>query len=220
MFDLDGTLIDSRKGLTDSFVYSMRKCGYEGRITDQILHQFIGGTLHDAYAGLCGLSDEETRCAVSVFADYYAARGMLEDRLYPGIDSALRRLHEEGITLIVITNGLEHIAVRILEHLDVCRYFALVAGLREDEDQCTKTDTIRKLKKALSFREGTCAVMIGDRSFDITAGRECGLDTIAVGYGYGSGQELLSCCPSCFCRRPEDLTAAVERLLSLPAAQQ
>jgi phosphoglycolate phosphatase len=209
LFDLDGTLVDSCRGLTQSFVYSLQQCGYEDKATNQVLRQFIGGTLHDAFAGLCGLNEAETEKAIRIFAEHYAEKGMLADRLYPGMERVLPQLQKEGHALIVVTNGIEDIAMRILTHLQVSGCFTAVCGMKENSTMHSKSDIIRKLKKTLLTTEGRSAVMIGDRRLDIAAGRECGLDTIAVGYGYGSAEELIASRPTQYCRRPEDLLDAL-----------
>ena len=94
-FDLDGTLTDPGVGITNSVAYALERYGI--RVPDrQALYPFIGPPLVESFRRFYGFSPADARAAVDVYREYYADRGIFENRVYPGIPALLERLGGAG----------------------------------------------------------------------------------------------------------------------------
>ncbi len=185
LFDLDGTLIQSDPGITRSARIAVEEMGYTG-FDSEVFRKFIGPPLYASFREHFGMDEAQTEEAIRRYRARYSERGLLEGSLYLGIPSLLRRLRDGGARIFLATAKPAVYLDRILNHFGIAHFFEGVVGpelLIRDED---KSDIIR----AALPKDAKRAVMIGDRRFDIEGGRNCGLDTIGVLYGYGSRAEL------------------------------
>lgn len=127
---------------------------------------------------------------------------MQQTVLYPGIREVLERYARAGKRMGIATNKLRPIACRILEALDIERYFEELIG-PEDVQQCKPhPEAVLRVLRALNT-PAQRAVMVGDTAADIGAGKAAGTLTVGVTYGYG---------------KPEDVAAAEPDLLIDSAA--
>lgn len=185
-FDLDGTLTESGIGITRSVAYALKKHGITE--TDQAkLDRFVGPPLIDSFMRYYGFTKEQAVQAVADYREYYAVTGIFENRVYDGVVEMLQVLQEHGVRCILATSKPDGYANQILEHFGLAKYFDFVAGATMDEKRTNKSDVIAY---ALAETHAENVVMVGDREHDILGGKENGLATIGVLYGYGSRQEL------------------------------
>ncbi|MBQ8207646.1 MAG: HAD family hydrolase [Clostridia bacterium] len=191
LFDLDGTLTDSGRGITNSVAYALEKYGirYESK---KELECFIGPPLVKTFMSKYGLTEDEGKHLVTLYREYYSVKGIFENDVYPGIPELLRKLCKSGKRLIVATSKPEHFAVKILEHFDLAKYFTCIAGATMDETRTDKDDVIKYALSKGNITELSKTVMIGDREYDILGAKKIGTDSIGVLYGYGSRAELES----------------------------
>ena len=186
LFDLDGTLTESGIGITKSVAHALRKKGIVE--TDQKkLDRFIGPPLIDMFQQLYGFTEEEARQGVEDFREYFAVKGIFENRVYDGVAEMLQALQEAGKLCVLATSKPEEYAVQIMERFGLAKYFAKICGATMDE---TRTDKAEVITYALEGLDGTKAVMVGDREHDVLGARKNGLDAVGVLYGYGSREEL------------------------------
>ncbi len=185
-FDLDGTLTDSGPGIMHAVAYAMQALGRP--VPDRReMARYIGPPLHRSFQEYAGMDEATANQAVERFRVYYHRQGKFENRPYPGIPALLARLQAQGKTLAVATSKPEVTAVEILEHFDLARYFAFIAGATMDSSRVAKAMV---LAYALEKGGRDRAVMVGDRLHDVQGARENGLPCIGVLYGYGSRREL------------------------------
>ena len=203
LFDLDGTLTDPGEGITNSVIYAMKAHGFEPPPTEE-LYSVIGPPLSDSFRRLCGVDKEKAGEMILTYREYYADRGIYENKLYPGIADALARLKDAGKTLAVATSKPEMYALRIIEHFGLSEYFALVGGCMPDESRAKKADVIAYVLEGLGAAP-EAAVMVGDKEHDIIGARNAGIRCIGVLYGYGSKEEIESA-------RPERIAETVSEL--------
>lgn len=85
-FDLDGTIIDSSPGITNSVMYALEKFGIEETEREK-LYKFIGPPLTDSFAGFYGFDDEKSWKAVEYYREYYQDTGIFECSVYPGFEN-------------------------------------------------------------------------------------------------------------------------------------
>lgn len=191
LFDLDGTLTDSGRGITNSIKYALKKMGIEEQ-NMEILQKFIGPPLSEMFPKYYGFSQEETKQAIVYYREYYRAGGLFENEVYEGIPELLKKLKDDGKNLIVATSKPEKFARRILEHFQLARYFDYIAGASMDNTRVNKDQVIAYALTECGIEDKERAVMIGDREHDIFGAKKNGLASIGVLFGFGSREELAS----------------------------
>lgn len=189
LFDLDGTLTDPGIGITNSVMYALGK--FNVKIPDRSeLYKFIGPPLKDSFQTYYGFSDEQCELAIGYYREYFKKRGMFENEVYDGIPDLLKRLKQDGKTLIMATSKPEVFAIEILKHFGLYEYFDVAAGASLDASRNKKGAVIEYALDRCGIRDGSSAIMIGDREHDVIGAKENGLDSIGVLYGYGAYDEL------------------------------
>lgn len=202
VFDLDGTLTDSREGIERSLRYALSELGCPS-LGQTDLGWAIGPPIDRIMTRLLGpVSDSRITEAVSVFRSRYYKTGYLESQVYPGVATALSNLESQGKNLFVCTSKRTFLARRVLEHFRLATFFKNVYG-----SQSGFEDKSEMLGDVLD-REGLdpeVTVMVGDRKYDMHAAAANGLAGIGVAYGYGSREELTEAGAGIICRSPEEL---------------
>ena len=189
LFDLDGTLTDPSQGITNSVVYALNKWGIEENDYEKLC-SFIGPPLIDSFINYYNFSREKASLTVDYFREYFSVKGLFENNIYVGIKELLEKLYNKNIKIILATSKPEVFAKQILEHFDIAKYFAFVAGATINETRTDKKEVIEYALKECNITDVTTAVMIGDRKYDILGGKALGLKTIGLLYGFGSLEEI------------------------------
>ena len=209
IFDLDGTLTDSKPGILGCLTNTLaaHRLAWTGP-----LDWFIGPPADQSMRRLMPESDEASRAAL--LHDYrlcYDAKGWQENSVYPGVESVLQSLQASGWQLFVCTSKREDFALRILEKFSLSHYFLAVYADTVGSLHHSKTDLLRRLIKDQAL-DPVATYMVGDRKFDIEAARANGVPSIAVTYGYGTTEELELAGPDHICNAVEDLLPILHAL--------
>jgi phosphoglycolate phosphatase len=184
IFDLDGTLIDSKRDLIRSVNAMLREMGreelHEDTISGYIGHgapQLVGRALGD------GSTEEDRKHALKFFLGYYEDHKMDTTYAYPGVPEALEQL--STYPMAILTNKPVRISRRILDALGLAKYFSAVYG-----GNSFKTKKPDPLGAQTILREfcavPTEAILIGDSEVDIQTARNAGTLAAAVNYGFGT----------------------------------
>jgi phosphoglycolate phosphatase len=189
LFDLDGTLTDSRVGILNSIEYMLEYYGIHVEDRAQ-LQPWLGPPLKDSLMKYYGFSREKALEGVEKYREYFDRQGIFENRVYPGIEDMLRTLRDMGCRLLVATSKPEVAARRVLEHFRLDSYFTFIGGATLDDSRVSKGDVIRYVLDTADIRLSQEAVMAGDREYDVKGAKAHGLEVIGVLYGYGSREEL------------------------------
>ena len=189
IFDLDGTLTDNTRGIKNSVRHALKKLQIDD-LNGVLPEQFIGPPLQWGFRNLFGLSERNTKLAVEFFRDYYSVNGKFENDPYAGIFEMLEELHFKGKNMYIATSKLEKFAVEISEYFGFSKYISQLKGADYKGEKATKGQIISDLLNDLQLTPSTDIVMIGDTLFDIEGGKENGLSTIAVSYGFGKKEDL------------------------------
>lgn len=187
MFDLDGTLSDPKDGILRSVDYALNQMGIQ-REGEELL-SFIGPPLQDSFKDHFSFTENEVHTAISHYRERYQALGKYENTLYPDVELMLNTLKEVGYRLAVATSKPTVFANDILAHFKLETYFDCVVGSELDGTRSDKGEVISYALSLLQVKPED-VVMIGDRVHDIAGAQTCGVDSIAVSYGYGSEEEL------------------------------
>lgn len=189
LFDLDGTITDSSLGITNSVIYALRKFGIEE--TDRTkLYKFIGPPLTDSFARFYGFDEKQCWDAIGYYREYYADKGIFENRVYDGFEDTVKALKEKGKKLVVATSKPEPFARKIIEYFGLAQYFDYVAGMELDGGRNTKAEVIEYALVTCRITDKTDVLMVGDREHDVMGAKKNGLDCLGVTYGFGDRAEL------------------------------
>ncbi len=189
--DLDGTITNPKEGITKSFQFALHHFGIE--ITDlDSLCKHIGPPLMDSFMETYGFDEEKARLAAAKYRERFTVEGWQENEVYDGMEQALQRLKEAGKVLIVATSKPEHLAVKILTHFGLDGYFDDICGADSDSSRSKKDEVIRYALEKHEITDLSDVIMVGDRKYDVTGAKKCGLVSMGVLYGFGSREELLA----------------------------
>ena len=192
LFDLDGTVIDSLKGILNAMNYSFLKMGLV-QITQQELIPFIGPPIINTLQKHFGMDLETANKTIEYYHEYYRETGWMECTLYNGMEKLFKSLREKGKKLALATNKPNYYARQILKHYCVDMYFHYIGGTDVEKGIVNKTLVIEDCLNALGVTDKSSAIMVGDRHFDVEGAFGAGIKTIGVTYGYGDREELTQC---------------------------
>ncbi|MBJ9974524.1 HAD family hydrolase [Pseudomonas sp. S75] len=194
LFDLDGTLTDPRLGITRSIQYALAKLGIDEPDLTRLEH-FIGPPLLQAFMQFYGFDEAKAWQAVNFYRERFRVTGLYENQVFEGIPALLQALNEQGRTLYVATSKPWEFAREIARHFAFDRYFKVIYGSELDGTRTNKVELIAHLLHEERL-DPTQTLMIGDRKHDLIGAHSNGLQAVAVGYGFGSREELKAQAPA------------------------
>lgn len=189
LFDLDGTLVDPKEGITKSVQFSLKKMGITVDTLQQ-LEAFIGPPLQLSFKELYGFSDGQADKAINYYRERYKPIGIYENTVYEGIIPLLQQLKSSGCQLAIATSKPTIFAEKIAEHYHFIQYFDCIVGSELDGTRTLKAEVIEEALRQLGNPKLSTCVMIGDRKYDMIGAQSNTMDCIGVTYGYGSELEL------------------------------
>ena len=192
LFDLDGTLVDTAPDLLTAHNHVMEKFGYKTKNLDQIkdlvgkgasvmLGRSVWGS---ARKELSKIDDQEIKDKmVKEFIDFYGKNIVVKSKLVNGVYSFLSWAKSNDISMGVVTNKQEHLAVDLLKKIKIYDFFEYVAG-RNTFEYC-KPDP-RHLTNTIEIMNGVInkSLMIGDSENDADAAKSAGIPMILLEDGY------------------------------------
>jgi phosphoglycolate phosphatase len=183
IFDLDGTLIDSKQDLIHSINAMLRELG-RGELAEETISGYIGHGAPKLVARALGdeSTEEERQQALQFFLRYYEQHKMDTTRTYPGVAETLEKL--SSVPMAVLTNKPVRISVRILDAMGLSKYFRSIYGGNSFETK--KPDplgarTILRELRAVPHE----TLLVGDSEVDVQTARNAGTLAAAVNYGFG-----------------------------------
>ena len=188
LFDLDGTLVDSAPDLVGALAWLREQHGLEPIPYQSLRHHASRGALGLIQVGFADqpdLSREELRGA---FLARYAEYLWHQSHPFEGIESALARLHADGMKLGVVTNKPSGLAEPLIAKAGWSDVFGCVVG--GNSTPRPKPDPAPVLEACRRLGVHPCnAIMIGDDFRDIEAGRRAACATAVAAWGYVPPEE-------------------------------
>ncbi len=203
LFDLDGTLTDSRPGILKTIVHALRSQGVEPPLEDELLW-CVGPPLRQIFERLLPDGDAAAiETAVTAYVERYRLSGHRENRVYDGVPEMLSVLGAKS-RLVLVTAKHQDSAERILELFELRPHFSGVFGSEPSGRLADKRELIGHALETMKL-DPAQTVIVGDRIHDIEGGRHNGIVTVGAAWGYGSGAELAGA--HHICRSPLEVTS-------------
>jgi phosphoglycolate phosphatase len=189
IFDLDGTLVDTSRDITNALNYALKPYGLKDLTVDDTI-KMVGEGITRLIEKILGNGKSQMEDEViKRFLEYYSEHLVDYSSIYPYVRETLEKL--DGFKKAVISNKREYLSTNLLEKLDLLKYFNLIVG----------SDTVAERKPSpvpviyVFTRLGVTpyeSIIVGDSNYDIEAGRKAGVKTVAVTYGYRERQYLMN----------------------------
>jgi len=211
LFDLDGTLTDSRVGITACIRHALDRLGHPCP-DDDVLATYIGPPLRGTLSTLLGTTDQTViETALAHYRARYDDVGLFENRVYDGVPEMLEDSARRARALFVATAKQQHVATRIVAHFDLARHFQSVHGAEPGGRFDAKIDLLAHLIESEVIQAET-SVMVGDRASDILAAKVNRIRSVGALWGYGDSGELAGAGADLLCESPRALVACLTRL--------
>lgn len=188
LFDFDGTVFDTVKGIERSVKYALDKNGIV--LSVDSFRRFAGPPFKVIFKENYGFDDELIVKIIEAFREDYLPYGIYESSPFPGIAELLDELRQNGFKLAIATLKPRTMAVELLECSGLYGKFDVISGqIAEGIETLTKAEIVRGAMDMLGAApEDT--VLVGDTKYDVVGGHEAGLKVIGVRYGYAESGEL------------------------------
>ena len=184
IFDLDGTLADTKLDLALS-VNAMRQRMALPPLPLDVITAYIGHGVTNLVRRALGEqgTDESVQQGLALFLEHYRCHLLDNTIVYPGVADALKEFQNRQ--LAVLTNKSEDFSRAILAGLGIARYFAFIFGGDSFPQKKPHPLGVQKLMSETgASTEQT--LMVGDSDTDVLTGRNAGVWTCGVTYGFGA----------------------------------
>ena len=188
IFDLDGTLLDTREGVISAAIQTFK--WNDIPIPDEgVLESLIGPPIQSSFQTLFTLSNEESMKMANQFREYYRSEKFLyKAELYDGIYDLLNTLKKSGIKVGVATYKREDYALKLLKEKGFDKITPYMYG-SDFGGKMKKCEIIKKCLSDMGCLDVNESVYIGDGDSDGGGATEVGMSFIAVTYGFGFKRE-------------------------------
>jgi phosphoglycolate phosphatase len=188
IFDLDGTLIDSRLDLVHSVNAALRHIG-RPELPDDVIASYVGDgapILIQRALGGDAVDEALVRKGLEFFLSYYREHKLDHTTVYPGVAEALATIQNSGNgtprKMAVLSNKPVVPSRAIVEALGLGPFFSQIYGGNSFATKKPDPEGARKLLEEAGV-ESEQAVIVGDSHVDVRTGRNAGLWTVGVTYG-------------------------------------
>ncbi len=193
IFDLDGTLFNTKRGIVKAIKKAIETENLEP-LSEDIYDTFIGPPIQQTFAKVYGVSAERGNELAVVFRKYYGQDDyILMTDEYDGMRQALKDLKSRGIKTALATFKKEKMAWKICRHFGYDGYLDSIHG-SDEEGKRQKPDIIELCMKDCGCSDPKKAVMVGDSIFDAKGAMKAGTRFAGVtwGFGFSTEDEILS----------------------------
>jgi phosphoglycolate phosphatase len=183
IFDLDGTLVDSRRDLAAAVNRMRDECNLPALSVDTVTAHIGDGVRNLVTRSLAG-TDIDVDKALPRFKQHYMQHLVDHTTCYPGVQETLEALAGRGIKCAVITNKHEAAAREILTRLGLAAFFDPIVG--GDSTPYLKPDPRPLLQVAEQWRlKPEQMLVVGDHDTDVTAAHRAGMNVVFMKSGFG-----------------------------------
>lgn len=189
LFDLDGTLLNTYKGVSNGVKYTLNFYGLPIP-EEKEMRKYLGPPLRDSFSRFAGIPDEKLDEAIAKFREYYFDKGTLEYEFFEELKPSFAKLREMGCKLAVATSKLEKGAFIILEDAGLIDEFDFICGSTQDESRSTKDQVVAHVLEHFGITDKSEVLLVGDRDNDIVGAHKNGIKCCGFLSGFGSLEEM------------------------------
>ncbi len=200
IFDLDGTLVDSRPDLVRTVNAAMAELDRPA-VSAAEVGPWIGRGSRVLFASALrhhGLDPQapgfDLEAAFQRFLVHYGDNLTVDTVIYPKVAETLSALKADGHTLAVCTNKPERFVAPLLAHFGIGGHFSALLGGDSLPQRKPDPEPLRHLARRFGQDPARCA-MVGDSRYDIEAARGAGMPVAGLDHGYGGAEEFAECPP-------------------------
>lgn len=195
IFDFDGTLADTDKGIIGTFQATLDKMGI-ARVPEEKIKSVIGLPLKQNFTIGAGLSDEDADRAVTIYRELFMGIALQTVSLFPGVEETLKALSERGIPMAIASSRSGNSLKELARVLGIDRYIPQdhIFGVESVARPKPAPDLVYAVLARLGAKPEE-ALVIGDATYDLEMGRAAGAHTCGVTYGNQSAAQLMTACP-------------------------
>lgn len=211
IFDLDGTLLDTREDIASACNHALKMCGFPERALDEY-NMLVGRGIYNLFRGALppeSRSEDMVLKMKSHFVPYYNSHICDMTRPYPGIIQMLDVLESAGIAFAIASNkyqeGTEILVEKLLKKYD----FVRILGQRDSKPIKPDPEIIREAMEALPGISSEEVIYCGDSDVDMQTGLNAGIRTIGATWGFRTREELAAYNPWLLARNPDEISTAV-----------
>lgn len=187
IFDLDGTLIDTSRDITNALNYALHSYGFKKLAVEETI-QMIGEGITRLIEKILGREKLQLRDEViKKFLDYYSEHLIDYSKIYPYVRETLKELNR--YKKAVISNKREYLSTKLLDKMNLLMYFDLIVGSDTTSERKPSAMPVIYVYTKLGLKPNE-TIMVGDSNYDIEAGKKAGVKTVGVTYGYREKQYL------------------------------
>lgn len=197
-FDLDGTLVDSSIGIHNGFTYTFEQLGVPSPDAKTI-RSFMGPPLETSFSSC--LPANQIELAIQLYRSYYKEKGMYEAQLFPQIKDLLTELAQQYPVYITTTKNTPT-AVHMTSNFGIDHFFDGIHG--SSPQALHKADVIRQALTAHNLAPEN-VVIVGDTKYDMIGAQETGIKKLAVTWGFGDVEDLITYQPDWVAHQPTDI---------------
>lgn len=184
VFDLDGTLIDSKRDLAESVNATLAHMGLDA-LEHGVIETYVGNGAPVLIQRALGkhASDENIERALKYFLEYYHAHMLDYTTLYPGVRESLEFLRGAGVRMAVLTNKPSRSTNGILAGLGIADLFGRAYGGNSFPQRKPHPMGLEALMQEFAT-PASCTLMIGDSAVDIRTARNARVASAGLTYGF------------------------------------
>ena len=187
IFDLDGTLIDSKKDLGVAINWALENTNI-GTKTEAELDQLLAMGSMNGVKSLFSKNPSVYEKVYRLFSEYYEENILVHTQLYEGIVELLEKL-KPSFRIALMSNKREHFCHKILQGLEIHDYFHPILGGDSVETKKPDPLPLQRICKSLEI-EASKTIMVGDSPADVNAGKAAGIFTVGLTGGFTSPEIL------------------------------
>lgn len=185
-FDLDGTLFDTSADIAASVNHAVALVGRPTLSIETITSMVGAGAKHLLEQGLAvsgGFDAADMKRAYPALLGYYEANISRGTVAYPGLMETMDALDARGVTLAIVTNKFENLAVKLLAELGLSHRFKTVIG-GDTMGKGNSKPSALPIQEMIRRCGGGRAAFVGDSIYDILAAKNAGIPSVAVSFGF------------------------------------
>jgi len=182
IFDMDGTLIDSGDVISNTINFVRAHLGLQEIEKHTMLQQLNNPDINSSeyFYGTKEFTPQQTE----LFTQYYNEHCIKDIKLYDGIEELLLTL-EKDFKLSIATNASKDFAIKMIEHLNIDKYFDIVIGATCVDKPKPHPDMVLKILNDLQIQNHK-SILVGDSLKDIRAAESANVDSILVNWGFSN----------------------------------